>query len=89
MNSRNVTAIGTNCRIAGYLHSIDVSADKVLVFQLPRETHDLSANYVNGVMESVRDALPENQPIVIIGCDVNIYEITGADATALKLKGMW
>lgn len=74
--------------IIGYLHELEIEKDSVLVFQLPRETKMLSEVYIQGVMGKVRAFLPEGRTALVIGADVNIYELAGADATALKLKGL-
>ena len=75
--------------LIGYLHEVECQAnDSVLIFQLPRCTKDLSNVYIDGAMDSVRKLLPEGRRAMIIGCDVNIYEIAGADMLALKLKGL-
>jgi hypothetical protein len=78
-----------NQGLVGYLHQIDFSnPDSILVIQLPRETRMISNSYIEGVMKSIRELLPEVQKkIIIIGADINIYELAGEDALALKLKG--
>jgi len=75
--------------LLGYLHEVECSDPlSVLVFQLPRATNQLSANYLEGVMGAAKKMLPEGRHVMFIGCDVNIYEIAGPDAVALKLKGI-
>lgn len=77
---------------AGYLGTIHEhkfeSPDSLLVMQLPRETRMLSDQYVKAAIEQARKAIGTDRNILVIGCDVNIYELSGADATALKLKGL-
>lgn len=75
--------------LVGYLHRIDLSnPDAVLVIQLPRETKMISNSYLEGVMKSIKDLLPGvQQQILVIGADINIYELAGEDALSLKLKG--
>jgi hypothetical protein len=36
----------------------------------------------------VRKSLPEGRSALVIGCDVNVYELAEADAIILKLKGL-
>lgn len=73
----------------GTLHEhVFESPESLLVMQLPRETRMLSDLYVKAALEQARKTVGPNRNILIIGCDVNIYEISGADATAMKLKGL-
>jgi hypothetical protein len=73
----------------GYLHEVQFSEpDSVLVFQLPRETKMLSNVYIEGALKAVRSSIPEGRQAIVIGADINIYEIAGQDAVALKLKGI-
>jgi len=75
--------------IVGYLHEVECKeSDSVLIFQLPRVTKMLSDTYVQGAMDSVKKSLPEGRSALVIGCDVNVYELAGADAIILKLKGL-
>ena len=75
--------------LLGYLHEIPKEdPGSMFVFQLPRATEQLSATYIEGIMNAAKKMLPEGQRVMIIGCDVNIYEIAGQDAVALRLKGI-
>jgi len=74
--------------LLGYMHEVEIEKDSVLVFQLPRETRMISETYIQGVLGKVKEFLPEGRTPLVIGADVNIYEIAGEDATALKLKGL-
>lgn len=75
--------------LLGYLHDIPQSdPDSILVFQLPRATNQMNSAYLEGILCAARKMLPEGKRVMIIGCDVNIYEIAGPDAVALKLKGI-
>lgn len=72
----------------GTMHEIKFEApDSMLVLQVARETRMLSDSYVNTAMEAAKKVVGD-RPILVIGCDVNLYELTGADATALKLRGL-
>ena len=73
---------------AGNLEQIQLNPDSILVFQLPRRTDMLSNQYVNAAMNSVKSVLPEGKTAVVIGGDVNIYELAGPDAVSLKLSGI-
>lgn len=73
----------------GYLTEIELTEpDSLLVFQLPRPTNMLGDVYVDSAMKSLREYLPEGRKALVIGGDVNIYELTGSDAVVLKLKGI-
>jgi len=75
--------------IVGYLHEVECNEPRsILIFQLPRETKMLSDSYVKGAMDSVRKSLPEGRSALVIGCDVNVYELAEADSIILKLKGL-
>lgn len=73
----------------GWLHEVECATnDSILIFQLPRYTKDLSNTYMEDAQGIVSRALPEGRNALIIGCDVNIYELAGPDALILKLKGL-
>lgn len=72
----------------GFLTEFQTQSDSVLVFQLPRETRMLSNIYVETALNSIRAALPPGKTAMVIGADVNIYELAGPDAVSLKLKGI-
>jgi hypothetical protein len=74
--------------LLGFLHNIETDKDSILVFQLPRETKQLSENYVQGALKSLKEVLPIGRKVLVIGADVNIYSISGEEATALVLKGL-
>lgn len=75
--------------LLGYLHEIEIKEPtSVLIFQLPRETKQLSESYLQGVMGAAKRMLPKDRPVMFIGCDVNVYELAGTDAVMLKLKGI-
>jgi hypothetical protein len=75
--------------IVGYLHEIECKETKsMLVFQLPRTTNMLSDVYVKGALATLEKSLPPGRTAMVIGCDVNIYELGEADSIVLKLKGL-
>ena len=74
--------------LVGYVHTVEYEKDSVLVFQLPRATNMLSEAYVRSALKSLREILPDGKKAIVIGADVNIYEISGPEATALVLKGL-
>jgi hypothetical protein len=74
--------------LVGFFHEIEFDKDRILVFQLPRETKMLSEQYVQGALKSLREILPDGKKAIVIGADVNIYSIAGEEATALVLKGL-
>jgi hypothetical protein len=75
--------------IVGYLHEVECNEPRsILIFQLPRDTKFLSDTYVKGAMDSVRKSLPDGRTALVIGCDVNVYELAEADSIILKLKGL-
>jgi len=75
--------------LIGYLHEVECNEpDSVLIFQLPRPTNMLSDVYVKGAMDSVKQFLPQGKSALVVGADINVYELAGADAIILKLKGL-
>jgi len=74
--------------IIGILHDIDYNKDSILVFQLPRHTAMLNEQYIQSAIKSLREILPDGKKAIVIGADVNIYEIAGPEATMLVLKGL-
>lgn len=75
--------------LVGYLHDVECKDnDSVLIFQLPRSTRMLSAIYVQGAMACVTETLPPGRKALIVGADVNVYELCGADAVILRLQGI-
>jgi len=75
--------------LVGYLHEVECATNEnVLIFQLPRKTAMLSGGYIESCLESIREALPEGRKALILGCDVNVYELAGEDAVILRLKGI-
>jgi len=74
--------------LIGYLHEVEYKSDSILIFQLPRATKDLSEVYVENAQKSLKQILPEGKMAILIGCDVNVYELAGPDAIMLKLKGI-
>jgi len=79
---------GTFGGTIGFIHEVELNPDTVLIFQLPRETKMLSNSYVEGALKAAREALPPGRKAVVVGADVNVYELCGQDAIALKLKGL-
>lgn len=74
----------------GSMHEIQCKdSDSILIFQLPRPTNMLSDVYVEGALKVAKQCLPKGRVAMVIGSDVNIYELAGADAVALKLKGIF
>ena len=74
--------------LVGYSHEIELEPQSVIVFQLPRATNMLSDSYIEGALRIAREALPPGRKAMVIGADVNIYEISGPEATVLRLKGL-
>lgn len=75
--------------IIGYLHEVECNEERsILIFQLPRRTDTISQSYIAGAMDSIRNSLPSNRSALVIGCDVNVYELAEADSIILKLKGL-
>jgi hypothetical protein len=75
--------------LVGFLHEVECeTSDSVLIFQLPRETKMLSDSYVQGALETLSKMLPKGKKALVLGADVNVYELAGADAIILRLKGI-
>jgi hypothetical protein len=73
----------------GWLHEVECAAnDSILIFQLPRHTQHLSSTYLEMAKDSIISMLPPGRSAIIMGCDINVYELCGADAVILKLKGL-
>ncbi len=72
----------------GNLHEITVAKDSVLIFQLNRDSDDLEPSYIAAARDLLKTILPEGKLAVIVGRDVNVYELAGPDAVALKLAGI-
>lgn len=89
MTSKLTEIRTTTQGLIGYLYEVECkSLDSMLVFQLPRQTSMLSEGYKSNAMNSLRDFLPKGKTALVIGADVNIYELAGEDAIILKLKGL-
>jgi hypothetical protein len=71
-------------RFVGTLTEVNCSPGSMLVFQLPRPTDQLSDVYIAG---AIRSSLPDGHCALVIGSDVNIYELSEGAAVLLKLKG--
>lgn len=82
------TIVSPTQGIVGYLNELEFKPDSVIVVQLPRATNMLSDVYLTGAMDHIKKAIPEGKTAIVIGSDVNIYELAGEDAVALKLKGI-
>jgi hypothetical protein len=75
--------------LVGHLHEIEFTEPtSILIFQLPRKTEQINSEYAKAALDALRPALPEGRKAVVIGCDVNVYEMAGPDAVTLKLKGL-
>ena len=72
----------------GQLHTLELNENSVLIFQLNRYTKDLTPAYIANAKDAIKKMLPHDRMSVIIGCDVNIYELAAAEAVTLKLKGI-
>ena len=88
MSTNTTKVVSPTQGLVGFFHEIEYDKDLILVFQLPRETKMLSENYVQGALKSLREILPDEKKAIVIGADVNIYSISGEEATALVLKGL-
>lgn len=62
--------------------------DSVMVIQVPRPTNQLSDIYIRGIREELDKYTPPGRCVYIVGSDVNFFELTGLDCTALKIKGL-
>lgn len=62
--------------------------DSVMVIQVPRPTNQLSSTYIDGIRSELNKYTPPGRYVYIVGSDVNFYELTGLDCTALKIKGL-
>lgn len=83
-----IVVTDTSTGYVGELTTISSEPGDVLIFQLPRHTHMLSENYLNEAKLALDKCLPEGKHSVIVGSDVNVYQLCGRDAVTLKLKGI-
>lgn len=75
--------------LIGYLHEVEcVENDSILIFQLPRSTEQLSRGYMEQAQSAISQMLPPGRSSLVVGADINVYELAGADAIILKLKGL-
>lgn len=72
---------------AGMLSEVELNPSAVLVFQLPRRTDAMSEAYVNETKKFLSKILPEGKTALLIGSDINIYEVLSEEVVFLKLKG--
>ena len=85
-----ITEIKSNTAgLIGFLHEVECKdSESILVFQLPRRTDMLNEHYLRTAMDAIKHSLPTGRNALIIGADVNVYELFGQDAAILKLKGI-
>lgn len=72
----------------GVLHEISVKEGNVLVFVLPRQTRYINESYRDEGKRALDVVLPTGVQALMIGADVDIYELCGEEALSLKLKGL-
>jgi hypothetical protein len=73
----------------GLLHDIDCKEENsILIFQLPRSTKMISPAYIEEAQKALQGSLPKGRTALVVGCDVNVYELAEADSIILKLKGL-
>jgi len=72
----------------GNLCELKIEPGTVLVVQLPRESRMLSENYISHARSVINKSLPEGTQVLLMGCDVDIYQLCEIDAVCLKLKGI-
>ena len=72
----------------GHIKEIELKPDTILIIQLPRATNMLSSTYIAGAMRAIREVMPSDRKVLIVGNDVNIYEMAGPEALNLILKGV-
>ena len=85
----NITPINTPTQgNIGSMHKFSLEDGEFLIFQLPRATNMLNEAYVKSARDQLSKLLPEGTTYMFVGCDVNVYSLAGADAVALKLKGL-
>jgi hypothetical protein len=74
--------------LVGDLHEIGVKEGNVLIFVMPRATRLMNGNYKDEGKKALEEILPDGRTALIMGVDVDIYELCGEEALSLKLKGM-
>ena len=74
--------------LVGELHEIKVQEGNVLVFVMPRATRLMNGSYKDEGKRALEEILPNGTNALIMGADVDIYELCGEEALSLKLKGL-
>lgn len=80
--------IDTNRGLAGEIHEIEVKEGNVLLFVVPRYTRHMNESYRDEAKRAAQAVLPDGKQALIVGSDVDVYELCGEDALTLVLKGI-
>jgi hypothetical protein len=89
MEESKITKISGSFGTVGFLHEVECKEnDSVLIFQLPRATQWINDDLTEKAKKQLIKFLPEGRSCLVIGADINVYELGGADAIILKLKGL-
>jgi len=74
--------------LVGELHEISVKEGNVLLFVMPRATRLMNDSYKDEGKRALQEVLPDGRTALIMGIDVDVYELCGEEALSLKLKGL-
>mgnify|MGYP000104228968 CR=1 FL=1 len=67
----------------------EVGTDKFVIIQLQCPTRSISQNRLNEVVQALRQINSHlGDRVVIVGHDVDVFELTGEQATMLRLEGV-
>lgn len=84
----NIIDVKNSGGSVGKLHDISSPSDSILIFQVNRLTKDINQSYLDSARDSLKNVLPEGKSAIVVGCDINVYELAGSEAIVLKLKGI-
>lgn len=66
----------------------EVGTDKFVIIQLQCPTRSISQTRLNEVVQALKQINAHlGDKVVIVGHDVDVYELTGEQATLLRLQG--
>jgi ABC-type lipoprotein export system ATPase subunit len=67
----------------------EVGKEKYLIIQLQCPTRSISQNRINEVVVALRNINAHlGDRVLIVGHDVDVYQLTGEQATLLRLEGV-
>ena len=66
----------------------EIGSDKFVIIKLQCPTRSVSQNRMNEVVQALKNINAHvGDKVLIVGSDVDVYELTGEQATMLRLQG--